>query len=276
MRHPRRLTPVPVIAFVLAVLAAASTFAASPAFPWAALARLQAASGGWLQATLVAGGAVAVLALSLLLGPGRQRPGGLGWRWRALAPAAGAGLLLWAAMQASTVIASAAGGQPLDWHPAWARGLGAALGPLVAQLLATALMEETVFRAWLWPQLAARMPGLRPPWLGPLLALVAAQLLFALFHLPAALQSGAGPAALAGWLAMLFVVGMVYGLVYWATGNLFLVVAAHALGNAPTLLFAPQGPAPGLVLLVALLAVAAWWRGRRRAAGGRGPLPALG
>src|SRR5690606_31057389 len=48
MRHPRRLTPVPVIAFVLAVLAGASTFAASPAFPWAALARLQAASGGWL------------------------------------------------------------------------------------------------------------------------------------------------------------------------------------------------------------------------------------
>ena len=63
----------------------------------------------------------------------------------------------------------------------------------------------------------------------------------------------------------LFLAGLVFLAVYAATRNLFVAVAVHALGNAPTLAFEPQG-APTLWLLggtLALVAAAAWTRRRR-------------
>jgi uncharacterized protein len=69
----------------------------------------------------------------------------------------------------------------------------------------------------------------------------------------------------------LFVVGLVLALLYAATRNLFFVVGLHALGNAPTLLAEPQGPAPSMVMLgVAVVLAAAWaWRNHRSGAAGR-------
>lgn len=63
-----------------------------------------------------------------------------------------------------------------------------------------------------------------------------------------------------GTLLMLLVVGLVYALAYGATGNLFVPIAAHALANAPTLLFQPQGPEPTLVLLGGLIVLCLAWR----------------
>ena len=169
-------------------------------------------------------------------------------------------------------------GAPLVPAPAWERGLGIALGPLLAQLLGTALMEETVFRGYLWPQLALWLRTRLSSTPAAVVALLLSQALFALVHVPVLLYAGTDAAALGGPLAMLFVVGVVFALVYAATGNLFVAVGAHALGNAGTLLYEPQAPAPSMVLLAALLAIAttgwlwrrAWsrctpWRSQRRA-----------
>src|SRR5690606_20865686 len=139
-------------------------------------------------------------------------------------------------------------------------------GPLLAQLLGTALVEETVFHGWLWPQSVAWLRRAVPAPVAAVAGLLGSQALFALLHLPALLAAGAGTEAIAGSLLMLFVVGLVFVLVYAATGNLFIAIGAHALGNAPTLLFAPQGPAPTLVLLAGVLAVAAIGAGWRRRA----------
>ena len=142
-------------------------------------------------------------------------------------------------------------------------GIGIALGPLLAQVLGTALVEETVFRGFLWRELARRLGGgPRGAWAGA----IASQALFALLHVPIRLSQGASGSELATMVLGLFLIGLVFVAVYAATGNLFVAVMVHALGNAPTLALVPQG-APTMWLLggtLALIAVSAWWRLRRR------------
>jgi membrane protease YdiL (CAAX protease family) len=117
-----------------------------------------------------------------------------------------------------------------------------------------------VFRGFLWPQLSARLGGGRcGAWLGALLS----QAAFAALHVPILLHNGVAPGELAGPLLGLFLSGLVLLTVYAATGNLFIAVGIHALGNAPTLLFQPQGLPPSVWLLggtLVLIALAWWWR----------------
>jgi membrane protease YdiL (CAAX protease family) len=237
----------------------------SPWFPMGLLRGWQEASGGWVSVTLLASMGIGLVQLAIVFGPGRQSFADVGWRARALVPALVATVVLWALMQAATVGSALATGTPLVRAAAWEQGLGIALGPLLAQLLGTALMEETVFRGYLWPQVVLWLKRRLAAWPAAILGLVLSQALFALLHVPILLYTGAGVAGLVGPLLMLFTVGIVFALVYAATGNLFVAVGAHALGNATTLIFQPQGPAPTLVMLAGLLAIsAAWWAWRRR------------
>ncbi|MGJ4801897.1 CPBP family intramembrane glutamic endopeptidase [Luteimonas sp. SDU82] len=255
---PAIVSPVWVLAAVVLYAAALSVWVFSPAFPMHWLRELQLASDGWINATLILAALLGLGQLGLLFGPGRQRPATLGWHLPAIRTGLLATLALWLAMNASTLVASRIGGTPLAWHPGWAEG-GLLPGALAAQLLGTALLEETVFRAWLWPQFASRLATRLPCRVAWVLALVASQALFALAHIPARIAGGAGPTELGMAIAGLFVVGAVLALLYAATRNLFFVVGVHALGNAPTLLAEPQGPSPTLVMLVAALVVAGAW-----------------
>jgi membrane protease YdiL (CAAX protease family) len=212
---------------------------------------------------LVCAGIAALLQYAVLLGPARQRARDVGWRAQDLAPAALAGVALWSLMHAPA-LASWLGGVSPQVAPPWSGPLGGALGPLLAQLAATALVEETVFRGWLWPQLAARLSAHVVPRFASVLAAVMSQAAFALLHLPVLLS---GDGAVVPSLLVLFATGLVFVGVYAATGNLWLAVAVHALGNAPTLLLAPppDAPAPTMLLLAGTLAIAAvaWLRRRR-------------
>ena len=263
--HPSVRSPWPALLLLAAWIGVAGPWFVSPLFPMETLRQWQHASGGWVSVTLVASVGIGLVQLAIVFGPGRQSFADVGWRARALLPALLVTALLWALMQGATVLSAAASGTPLVAAPAWGRGLGIALGPLLAQLLGTALMEETVFRGYLWPQLGLWLRTRLSSTPSAVVALLLSQGLFALVHVPVLLYAGTDAAALGGPLAMLFVVGVVFALVYAATGNLFVAVGAHALGNATTLLYQPQGPAPTLVLLAALLAIAAtWWLWRRR------------
>ncbi|TWI12005.1 hypothetical protein IP93_01286 [Lysobacter ruishenii] len=239
-------------------------------FPMDTLRQLQQATAGWVSVTLVASGAIGMVSLLIVFGLGRQSFADVGWRAGYLVPAFVVSLLLWASMQAATVFSAQVSGAPLVAAAAWERGLGIALGPLLAQVLGTALMEETVFRGYLWPQLVLWLRrGLPAAWAAAL-GLLLSQGLFAGLHVPVLLYTGTEAGALAGPLLMLFFVGIVFALVYAATGNLFVAVGAHALGNAPTLLFEPQGPAPSMVLLIVLVVLSTgYWAWNQRRAGGR-------
>lgn len=241
------------LAWLLAWTLAAAVWFVSPYFPKQLLGGWQAASGGWLSVTLLASFSIGLVQLAIIRGPGRQTWAALGWQARQLLPAAGVFALLWLLMQGGTLLGAWL--RDTDWafREAWAGGLGIALGPLLAQLLGTALMEETVFRGYLWPQIAARLGGgTRGAWLGAL----ASQALFALVHLPMLVYRGATAGELAMSLLGLFVIGLVFVLVYAATRNLFIAVGVHALGNAPSLLLDAPGQAPTLWLLGGTQAVA--------------------
>lgn len=268
-RHPLlppTASPRWVLVAMLVYCAAVAVWVFSPAFPMEALRRLQASTDGWIAATLVITLTIGLGQLALVFGPGRQRPRDVGWRTSALPAAFAATLVAWLAMNASTLAASLATGTLLQRQAGWAKG-GVLPGALIAQLAGTALMEETVFRGWLWPQIALRLSrrlSARTAWIG---ALLASQGLFALLHVPVRLAGGASMGEVATMVLGLFLVGIVFALLYAATRNLFFVVGLHALGNAPTLLAEPQGPAPTLVMLGVAVVIATLWAWRRH----RGP-----
>ncbi|GGA68921.1 hypothetical protein GCM10011521_03950 [Arenimonas soli] len=248
------ISPAPAFAWLAAWTVLAMLWFVSPAFPMQPLADLQAATGGWLSITLLASGSIGLVQLAILRWPGHQSLAALGWRARDLPPALLLTALLWLLVQGGTLLGAQLADAPLVAHGAWAKGLGFALGPLLAQLLGTALMEETVFRGYLWPQLKARLGGGRR---GALVAALLSQALFGLMHVPILAYRGAAPSEIAMAVLGLFLIGLVFVLLYAATRNLFVVVGVHALGNAPTLLFEPQGPGPTMWLLMGSLAVAA-------------------
>lgn len=234
-------------------------------FPMAGLIRLERASGGWLSVTLLASGTVGLIELALVLGPGRQDLSDIGWQRGKLVPALLATLALWGVMQLSTLLGSLANGVPLQMAKPWQLGWGIALGPLLGQVLGTALMEESIFRGYLWPQLTARCERWFSQRASLWLGLLASQAFFGLVHIPIRVHGGASPGEVAVMVATLFVFGLIFAAVFAATRNLFLAVGIHALGNAPSLLFVAQGPAPTLVLLSASLVLSLVWRriGRR-------------
>lgn len=267
-------------AFALALLAlwtcVAAAWFVSPLFPLQALRQLQAISGGWVTVTLVASAGIGLVQLVIVFGPGRQSLRDVGWHRTSLVPALVGTAALWALMHAGTMVWSLATGTSLRPAAAWAGSAAAALAPLLAQVFGTALMEETVFRGHLWPQLVLRLRTIATARVAWVAGLLLSQALFALLHVPVLGSQGLDAGAIGGTLVMLFVVGVVFALVYAATGNLWLAVGAHALGNAPTLLVEPQGPHPTLWLMGGLIAICAVAWARRRAKDRRRPSATVG
>lgn len=113
------------------------------------------------------------------------------------------------------LVALLAGAPPVSGPAAGWEKLTA--GPLAAVLvlavLVLPLLEEALFRGYLWRFLAGR------PDFGPRRALLYSALLFALAHQPEV------------WLPMLYLGGL-FGWVYWRSGRLRYAVLAHALHNA--------------------------------------------
>jgi membrane protease YdiL (CAAX protease family) len=87
--------------------------------------------------------------------------------------------------------------------------------------------------------------------------IVAAALSFALLHVPVyLLVRGEGLGALVGTLALLTATGLLYGAMYAATRNLYLVMFLHAIGNLWPLVVdpgAPVWPNYGVILVVYVL-----------------------
>lgn len=231
--------------------------------------RAHLATDGWVNENLVLFAPLTLLIVGgLVRGWGRQRLSDLGLRrgWAGqclLALAAG-----WLAVQALAVAAALLAGGSLAPHPAWARhGAGAVLGLLIAMVLGTALFEDGVFRGYLLPQVYLRLGR----WVGghrtrAAAALLACALVFSLFHLPTILLNRDPSApAVVGALAYMALGGLMLGLLYLRTGHLGIVIACHALVNAPTLLVASPVNGSLLAGLVGVAAVIAgpWLVGRR-------------
>ncbi len=218
-------------------------------------------TGGLLTGTLV----VNLLLLALLVGGiclrfGRLRPYDIGWT-RAHVPSAFLfTLTLWGAAQVVHLVAGWAMNGRVALDPAWTGGAGIVLGVLIGQIFGNALFEELAYRGFVFPQLYLRLHGDgERPWHGFVLTLMISQALFALAHIPNRLYLGMSAGEIAADLAMLVGWGVLFTFIYMRTDNIFLVTGIHALGNAPTTLFAsmPALQGGGASLLIYALAVLA-------------------
>lgn len=221
-------------------------------FPGSLTDPLQNATGGLINATLQANLLNLILIVGIiLLGLGRLRTHDLGLRWRNLPRAVLLTLLIWLLTQGILALLAAAEGQPLALHPRWTDpGLTILFGILIGQLFGNALYEEIAFRGFLLPQLYFKI-NLRPRLL---IALLISQALFALMHIPNRLLYGATWAEAINGLPMLMLLGIIFALFYLVTGDIFLSIGVHALGNAATPLFATSAD-PSLITILLSLTV---------------------
>jgi uncharacterized protein len=233
-------------------------------FPNHWLSPVSSATLGLVNATLQANLFYIVVVIGgLLFLVGRMPPADVGWRRETLPAAIVYTLLLWAAANLLMVAVAAAKGLPLAFNESWAKpGVTRTIGAFLAQIFGNALCEETIFRGFLTIQV---MLLLRP--LGKSVAVITAvvlvQAFFASIHIPMLLNHGTSWTDILEALPMLFLAGVMFAVIYLATGNLFVAVGGHALVDAYMLI--PRDAFGlsdnfGFVYLVMVFAGALLWR----------------
>lgn len=237
--------------------------------PW--LPTITRVSGGWIQPTLLAAAAV----LFIVVGVGIRRVGKLRmvdvyWRRQSLVPALVVCAAAWAAAQLLVAAVELVRGHPLQLHPSWAHsGVGVIGGALVAQVVGNALVEETVFRGFFFPQLTRLLrPALRSNAAGVTAALIGSQLFFALYHIPNQILADMSVGKMGVEAAQLLLAGTVFALLFLVTRNIWVVVGLHALGNRPTGLFDTSDTTLRAALLLVVVVLVALWRPASRTLSG--------
>lgn len=211
----------------------------------------------YVIAPTLIGGALGLAFAFAVVFVGRLRPRDVGWQRSKLLP----GLAIVAAMWVVLQVVELAFGGFADVAPHWGRtGWIGAVGILVAQIVLAA-GEETFFRGFLLTQL-------RPRYRRTVVAVLVSQLVFALSHLPNLVLGNSGESTAAGDIALQllidFGIGVLFAALYLTTGNLFLVIGIHAVGNAGfALVRTPMDPALVLIILSVLLLLAGGLARRR-------------
>lgn len=224
-------------------------------------------SRGYLHPTLLVNMLAAYASIFWVIRAGGHVPfAQIGWRREMLRAGILATLCLFAGTNLFLLAREWFSGHGVHGNPAWSEARrGAAAGYLLAQLFGNALVEESVFRGFLLPQLFRRWRERLAAPLALAAAVVVSQVAFALAHIPARLASGVAPADLSLPLLSIACWGVCFALIYLHTGNLFLVMGFHALLNAPSILIETSLPPQRVVLWlgVGIALLAAMGRHRR-------------
>ena len=167
----------------------------------------------------------------------------------------------WGMMQVIAIIVALTSGMDIAPHPAWDKyGAGTLLGLLIAMVLGTAPFEDGLFRGYVLPQLYLLLGGrISGETARAIAALLICAVVFALWHLPTILlnRGDIAPGAVAGALAYMMLGGVMLGLLYLRTGRLEVVIAVHALVNAPTMAVASPLPGSALAGVIGVAAIIA-------------------
>lgn len=271
-----RLAPWTALAWVLVLYLALNFLVIFVLFPSGMLRIISSPTHGLISSTLVANVLMLVVVAGFLRLSSGLRLDDMGMRRTGLGVALGVTFLVWIALnlfQAAYALATPA---PLIVNPDWGTlGPTRTIGMFLAQVLGNALFEEVLFRGILFQQMRLHFlaRGGCSPKKALLLALVVSSAVFAAIHVPLRISSGMPLAALPAELALLFALGLLLALLYWRTGNLYLVIGVHALSNAPFLLVQQQVDLStnGEITVVAALLLMLFWP--RPAIWGLTPLP---
>jgi len=218
------------------------------------------ATGGLVQPTLLFAGTTALLVCGVLVAAGvplRE----LGVRTRDAPRALALLVVLYAALQLAIIAVALAHGDRLA--PAQ-HDLQKAIGLFAAQLFGNALVEEAVFRGFLFRQLVARarLGG----GIGSVAAATAlAAAIFGVWHLPLRIHQGYQGLDLAATIVVAALGGALASYLYARSGNLLILVVLHTLFNEQAPLFVSPVPTQW-ILCVLVIAVVAWIEVSARAA----------
>jgi membrane protease YdiL (CAAX protease family) len=122
------------------------------------------------------------------------------------------------------------------------------------------LFEEIGFRGFLLVQFKTKLGRVvKNRILSISLALLASQTFFTLVHVPwKVMNQGWTTTVFLDLLFSVFLNGVIYGLLYLRTQNLFFVMIVYALGNAPSLLIEPSIEPSIILLLLSIICCAVW------------------
>jgi membrane protease YdiL (CAAX protease family) len=192
---------------------------------------------------------------------GGLTPGDVGLDWAKVPAGAAATLAVWLLVQAMVAALAFADTGQVSIDPAWAAtGPLLVLAQLIIHLATVELLEETVYRGFLLPQLALwlrRSARLAAP-LSVMGGVLLSQALFALMHLPLLLALPLGGWPLALTLGAIFIFGLFFAATYELSGNLVLVMGLHLLVNLPASLVATDQTTGRLAIVLAGLLVAGY------------------
>ncbi len=226
------------------------------------------ATSGLIQSTLIVslGGFVLIVG-GIFIYAGRLRKEDIGLRLKLIPQAAVVTIGLWIGLQIIGIVINLTSGKGLVLDSMWQEATWTVvLGAIAAQLFGNALLEETEYRGFLLPQLFHK---LKAKWFTRhrnyriAVALVISQLIFSVSHVPNRIFTGL---PLSEWPLNFFTllgIGILYAFIYLRTGNLFIAVGFHSLGNVPVSLFISQDLASNIVLVAGLVLIFLWrpsWR----------------
>jgi membrane protease YdiL (CAAX protease family) len=271
MIHPRIPAAQPVRVGVLIAVVAA--LGGALALNWKVLfasrtvSSVTSMTGGLVQPTLVAAGVTAALVAGVLVASGVPL-GELGLRRRDLPRALALLIVLYAALQLAILVAALVSGSGL----VVVQDASTAVGVFASQLFGNALVEEAVFRGFLFRQLLARA-RLRGGTGAIVAATALAAAIFALWHIPVRLATGYHGADLIATLVVAWLGGVLVSYLYVRSGNLLILVVLHTLFNDQASIV--RSPVPSQwILCVLAIGVIAWIEvtARRRSPGRNQPV----
>lgn len=198
---------------------------------------------------------------------GKMKAGDLGLKFEKLPIAVTAGAVIWIAIQVIEAVIGYSRYGSITIEPSWGTQGTELIGLLIGMFFGTALFEEIGFRGFLLFQFKTKLGKKMANSVVLIgLSLILSQVFFALLHVPwKVMNQGWTTTVVLDIVFSAFMNGIIYGLLYLRTMNLFFVMIIHTLGNAPTSLIEPSVAPPNILLLLAILFSLIWpWLDKAR------------
>ena len=161
-------------------------------------------------------------------------------------------LVIWLLAQSVHILSALMDSGDLQWHNKWNAGLTRPIVFLLGMFV-VGLWEELFFRGFWVPQFYVRFQTRMSASQAAITAVIITQILFGVGHV----FSDIGANSINSHTPERFFSTAMHGVFFlgaWlATGNLLIAVGIHALGNAPTTVFASPLSSHGTIMLVSLL-----------------------
>ena len=220
-------------------------------------------TAGLIQSTLIVNliGLV-IIVIGIIIFAGRLKGKDVGIIWPLIPKALVVTIGLWFATQIIGLVINIISGRGLGLDSMWQNTrLTVVIGSIIAQIFGNALLEEIEYRGFLLPQIFLKLNSrkfvLRRNY-RIAAALVISQVVFSLSHIPNRLFLGEHFSEWPLDFFTLLGIGVLYGLIYLRTGNIFIAVGVHALANIPASLFISQNAAGNIILALGIVLLFLW------------------